>query len=351
MVRIAVYLAKFDPITKSQMNYALNLISQNYDHIYLVPIHSENDFSYNRYRMCEIAVASADQNEKISVLEITKSSAKKEMQEITSLIKTLHPESNIDFISEKEKYIKEGFGSVYKGTESNASVKKIKAFNDPEEIDRNVLVYIASKGLYLNCNEKNLKEILSKTRFQHTMGVRTTAVELAKRFDGQLIKSSVAAFYHDCAKEMSAKDMKKICTGPMGLAENDEMLVSGALMHGPVGAFITEKEYGIKDHDILNAIRYHTTGRVGMSQTEKIVFLADAIEPNRGEYPGLAETRQLAQVSLNAAMLFEMCITKAYVMKSGKTYHSSGDATIQWLYGICTDHEKDLVRNMLKRIM
>ena len=111
------------------------------------------------------------------------------------------------------------------------------------------------------------------------------------------------------------------------------------------------RDFGITDTDLLNAVAYHTTGRAGMSLLEKIVFLADAIEPNRADYPGLQEIRQLSEESVRAAVLLSLCVTKAYVIKSGKEFHASGDQTITWLREKCTERERSLTKQMLDKLI
>jgi predicted HD superfamily hydrolase involved in NAD metabolism len=73
------------------------------------------------------------------------------------------------------------------------------------------------------------------------------------------------------------------------------------LWHGPVAASIVQERMGIRDEDVLNAIRYHTTGRAGMTRLEKIIYLADYIEPGR-QFPGLDEVRELAEKDLDSAV-------------------------------------------------
>ena len=79
-----------------------------------------------------------------------------------------------------------------------------------------------------------------------------------------------------------------------------------ALTHSFLGAKMAERDFGITDDDILNAIKYHTTGRAGMSLLEKIVYIADCIEPNREYYSGLKEIRELAYVDIDKAMKFAL---------------------------------------------
>lgn len=93
------------------------------------------------------------------------------------------------------------------------------------------------------------------------------------------------------------------------------------LIHPFLGAEVAKREYKIKDEDILNAIRYHTTGRAGMSVLEKIVFIADYIEPNREQFEGLDEARRLAYLDLDMAMRFILEQTIEFVKERGRLLH------------------------------
>ena len=88
-----------------------------------------------------------------------------------------------------------------------------------------------------------------------------------------------------------------------------------------MGAEVAKREYQIKDEDILNAIRYHTTGRANMSLLEKVVFIADYIEPNREKFEGLEEARRLAYLDLDMAMKFILEETIAFVKERGRLLH------------------------------
>ncbi len=127
--------------------------------------------------------------------------------------------------------------------------------------------------------KKWLKENLSSERFDHVIGAEQTAKELAIRFNANPEKAALAGLTHDCAKCMQTENLLKIIRDNIIPVTNME-LKSFKTLHAPVGAFIAQKELGIEDLQILDAIRYHTIGRVNMTLLDKIVFLADKIEPN-----------------------------------------------------------------------
>lgn len=145
-----------------------------------------------------------------------------------------------------------------------------------------------------------VKKHLPERRYIHTLGVTDTAVMLAKRYGADERKAELAGIFHDYAKYRPKEEMQNIIR-----SENmpqDLLMYDSELWHAPVGAYLVKKEVGITDEEILDAIRYHTTGRPGMTTLEKVVFLADYIEPNRS-FPGVEEVRKAAENSLDEAIV------------------------------------------------
>ncbi|MBG9452701.1 phosphohydrolase [Lysinibacillus sphaericus] len=144
-----------------------------------------------------------------------------------------------------------------------------------------------------------IKPRMPEKRYIHTIGVMETAARLAKFYGEDEKKAEIVAILHDIAKYADIEWMEQIVL--------DEKLDAGLigwgseLLHGPVGAYIAESEFGITDEDMLNAIRFHTTGRVGMSRLEKIIFVADMIEPNR-KFDGVDLLRKKAKKNLDKVM-------------------------------------------------
>jgi predicted HD superfamily hydrolase involved in NAD metabolism len=159
---------------------------------------------------------------------------------------------------------------------------------------------------------KIVKPHLTEHRYQHTIGVMDTAVMLAGKYQADVKKAEIAAIFHDYAKFRPKEEMRKIIQEqnmPSALLN-----YSSELLHAPVGAYLVKTEVGINDEEILKAIRYHTTGRIGMSLLEKIIFLADYIEPNRA-FPGVEEVRKTAEQSLEEAVLQALRNTVQFLMK------------------------------------
>lgn len=123
-----------------------------------------------------------------------------------------------------------------------------------------------------------LKKRLKGEKYSHSIGAEETARELASKFNIDADKAAFAALLHDNAKYISADKMLEI-VNENNLPVFDMEKETPKTLHSPVGAYIAQTELGIEDSEILNAIRYHTIGKVNMTDLEKIVFLADKIEP------------------------------------------------------------------------
>lgn len=143
-----------------------------------------------------------------------------------------------------------------------------------------------------------LEEHLKTSRLRHTYNVVDLAVEMAGKYGEDEQKAELAALLHDAAKYMKRPGVN------MNLA------------HSKIAAEIARSRFGISDEDILNAISYHTTGRAGMSMLEKIIFLADAIEPDRN-YSGVSGIRKKAETDLNGACLMSLRRTVDYIRSKG----------------------------------
>lgn len=146
-----------------------------------------------------------------------------------------------------------------------------------------------------------LQELLSPKRYRHSLGVAQAAAELAVRYGADRKRAELAGLVHDCVKEQSLATMQALVQAD-GIRADGMLYRSRALLHGPAGAAYARREFGIEDEAVLAAISSHTVGRVGMTKLEKIVFLADYIEPNR-DFPGVEELRALAKEDLDRAVL------------------------------------------------
>ncbi len=151
---------------------------------------------------------------------------------------------------------------------------------------------------------EDLKERVSKKRFIHSMNVAKAAVMLAEIYGVDKEKARLAGLMHDIAKEMPHEEHVDILECAPETAKELEN-ISVKLWHGPVGSIYLKQKYGIDDQDVLNAVRYHTTGRKDMSLLEKIVFVADHISEER-RWPDVTYLRGLSKVDLEGAMLAKL---------------------------------------------
>ena len=155
--------------------------------------------------------------------------------------------------------------------------------------------------------KKYLKKHLTKDRYHHTLGVAYIAVALAMRYNPDtrnsdfIKKAEIAGLLHDCAKCMENDKKLRICEKNKLSCSNFE-INHPYLLHGKVGAYIAKTKFDIDDEEILQAITWHTTGRPNMSLLEKIIFVADYIEPARNPIPELDLIRQLAFIDIDKAM-------------------------------------------------
>ncbi len=152
----------------------------------------------------------------------------------------------------------------------------------------------------------SIKILLSDKRYLHSLGVEAVCYDLALIHGEDTIKANTAGILHDCAKYMPDDETIKECVRyNLAISDTERMLPS--LLHGKLGAVYAREKYGVKDEAILNAIRYHTTGRPAMSKLEKIVYVADYIEPNRKPIPELDKVREIAYLDLDKAVI---CISE-----------------------------------------
>ncbi|MDY6325172.1 MAG: bis(5'-nucleosyl)-tetraphosphatase (symmetrical) YqeK [Catonella sp.] len=160
--------------------------------------------------------------------------------------------------------------------------------------------------------ESRLREVLNPHRFEHTLGVSFTSASLAMRYEYDIKKARLAGLLHDCAKYMKGDELL-LSAERYNLPVSKYERANPGLLHAKVGAYLAEHTYGVDDEEILSAIRFHTTGRPGMSLLEEIVFVADFIEPGRKELKCLPGIRKDAFIDIHRATLGELENTINYL--------------------------------------
>lgn len=160
----------------------------------------------------------------------------------------------------------------------------------------------------------DVKRALSAERFQHVEGVVSSAISLAKAYNVSVEAAEQAAWLHDLVREWPRDQLRQAAQTidiPAGFEEIP------ALLHGPIAAHMGQATYGILNLEVLDAVRFHTTGRPGMTPLELVLFVADAIEPSRN-YPGVADIRAAAEKKLEWAARLSIDNTIRFLLEGRK---------------------------------
>jgi predicted HD superfamily hydrolase involved in NAD metabolism len=160
-----------------------------------------------------------------------------------------------------------------------------------------------------------VKSQMPEKRWVHTQGVMATAVKLAKQYGADPVKADMAAILHDYCKYWPTQEQAKIIRDhdlPQDLLDYEK-----ELWHSHAGAYVAQAEFGIEDEEVLDAIRYHTSGRENMTLLDKVVCLADYMEPGR-DFPGVERIRELAESSLEKALIAGFDSTIGFLLSKGK---------------------------------
>ena len=176
---------------------------------------------------------------------------------------------------------------------------------------------------------KHLKKKLSPSRFEHTLGVSYTCMALAMRYGADLDQAELAGLLHDCAKRYDDETILQKCE-ERGLPLTEGEYRAPAIVHAKLGAWMAEHKYGVTDAQVLSAIACHTTGRPGMTLLEKIVYIADYIEPRRDRAPHLTELRRLAFEDLDEALYRILTQTLSYLKEQDQPADETTEKT--WAY-------------------
>lgn len=178
-----------------------------------------------------------------------------------------------------------------------------------------------------------MEKTLDEKRYEHTLGVAYTACALSMKYNEDLKKAELAGLLHDCAKCLDNDKRISICEKHhISITEVERR--NPFLLHAKVGSFIAMETYKVKDSDVINAILNHNTGRPGMSMLEKIIYVADYIEPNRKQAPNLSEIRKLAFENLDEALLIILKDTLNYLKTCGGEIDPMTQKTYEYYVGV-----------------
>lgn len=188
-----------------------------------------------------------------------------------------------------------------------------------------------------------LKKRLSKKRFIHSLNVADEAYKLAGIYGENPDKAYIAGLLHDVCKESPAAEQEELMLkGNMNISGAE--LSTKALWHGPAGAYFLKSELEINDSDILNAVRFHTIGKAGMSKFEEIIYMADLISEDR-DYKDVDKMRKLAYTDFEKAMYEAVCYSmESVIKKQNYIPEYTVDLYNQYAY-ICSACKKNKEKN------
>ncbi len=178
--------------------------------------------------------------------------------------------------------------------------------------------------------KEKLKKSLSEKRYRHSLGVCDEAVRLAERYGADKDKAYTAGLLHDCAKGYNTDKQIKLCK-ELGVELDDITLACPGVIHAPLGAVIAKEEYGVTDCETLEAIRRHTVAAEAASLLDKIIYIADMIEPTRS-FSGVDELRKAAYEDIDKA--FMLALKQSIIFNTQKNNIVHPNTIYAWNYMI-----------------
>lgn len=176
---------------------------------------------------------------------------------------------------------------------------------------------------------KKLKEKLKPSRYEHTLSVSFTCMALAMRYGYPLDKAELAGLLHDCAKRYDDQTILELCE-KHGIEVTPAERLALPVLHAKYGAWMAEHRFEVQDREILDAIACHTTGKPDMGLLDKILFVADFIEPRRNQAENLPDMRRLAFIDLDEALFQILEGMLAYLEREGQYIDSMSQETYQY---------------------
>ena len=198
--------------------------------------------------------------------------------------------------------------------------------------------YIHANGLYAtNRNYQQLSlsgleaavvSLLKPDRVSHVLGCRDTAVELAKRWGTNETDAARAGLLHDITKALPPQLQLTLCE-EYGIILDTFSRKNPKTLHALTGSLVAKRIFGENDA-VINAIRHHTTGKANMNLLEKIIYVADYMEPNR-EFPGVEKLRKLAYSDIDQALILGLEMTLELLKKQGREVSPESQDALNWL--------------------
>lgn len=172
---------------------------------------------------------------------------------------------------------------------------------------------------------------LKHKRIPHVLGTEQEAIHLAERYGANVEKARIAALLHDCTKKLTAEEQLALCLR-YGIELDDLERSALKLLHAKTGAEIAKQDFGV-DNEVYGAIRWHTTGRASMTKLEKVIYLADFIEPTR-DFPGVDRLRKVSYESLDAGLKLGLSMTVEEMKERGSPVHHATLEALAYLEGM-----------------
>lgn len=198
--------------------------------------------------------------------------------------------------------------------------------------------YIRANGLYDTCADwKNLPmdqlenvviSLLKPNRVAHVLGCRDTAVELAKHWGADVTDAARAGILHDITKALDGPLQLTLCEG-YGRILNDFSRKYPKTLHALTGSLVAQRIFG-ENEAVVSAIANHTTGKADMNLLEKIIYVADYMEPNR-DFPGVEKLRELAFSDITAALKLGLEMTLEHLNRQGEEASPESREALAWL--------------------
>jgi nicotinate-nucleotide adenylyltransferase len=222
---------------------------------------------------------------------------------------------------------------------SSTDLRRMLVFGcaDPE-LPEGVGEYIRQKGLYgtsknrkgltLEQLEAEVTGLLKPNRVAHVLGCRDTAIQLARRFGADENLAARAALLHDVTKALEPRLQLTLCK-EYGIVPDEFSQKNPKTLHAFTGSLVAQRVFG-EEEAVVEAIRWHTTGKAGMTLLEKIIYIADYMEPNR-DFPGVQKLRELAYEDIDEAMMLGLKMTVALLQQQGRSVCPESKEALQWL--------------------
>lgn len=222
---------------------------------------------------------------------------------------------------------------------SSTDLRRMLAFACAKPyLPNGILDYIQKNNLYgiskdyrqmsMEQLEKTVISLLNPNRINHVLGCRDTAVSLAKYWGADETDAARAGLLHDITKALSGSLQLTLCS-EYGIILDNFSIRYPKTLHALTGALVADRIFG-ENEAVVNAIRHHTTGKADMNLLEKIIYVADYMEPCR-DFPGVEKLRELAYADLDAALMLGLKMTLELLKEQGSEVSPASREALSWL--------------------